>query len=66
MILDEPTAVLTPQEAGELYKTLRSMADHGKVVIVISHKMNEVWKIPIVSRFYGAGNMSAPLNRINR
>jgi simple sugar transport system ATP-binding protein len=42
LILDEPTAVLTPQESGELYKTLRSMADHGKVVVVISHKMNEV------------------------
>lgn len=42
LILDEPTAVLTPQEAGELYKTLRSMAEHGKAVIVISHKMNEV------------------------
>jgi general nucleoside transport system ATP-binding protein len=42
LILDEPTAVLTPQEAAELYKTLRSMAEHGKAVIVISHKMNEV------------------------
>ena len=42
LILDEPTAVLTPQESGELYKNLRSMADHGKGVIVISHKMNEV------------------------
>ena len=42
LILDEPTAVLTPQEAKELYKNLRSMADQGKAVIVISHKMNEV------------------------
>lgn len=42
LILDEPTAVLTPQESGELYKTLRTMADMGKAVIVISHKMNEV------------------------
>lgn len=42
LILDEPTAVLTPQESAELYKTLRSMANHGKAVIVISHKMNEV------------------------
>lgn len=42
LILDEPTAVLTPQEATELYKTLRLMVGQGKSVIVISHKLNEV------------------------
>lgn len=42
LILDEPSAVLTPQEAEEMFKTLRKMADQGKAVIVISHKMNEV------------------------
>jgi simple sugar transport system ATP-binding protein len=42
LILDEPSAVLTPQEAEEMFKTLRKMADQGKSVIVISHKMNEV------------------------
>jgi ABC-type uncharacterized transport system ATPase subunit len=42
LILDEPTAVLTPQESAELYKTLRNMATQGKAVVVISHKMNEV------------------------
>jgi len=42
LVLDEPTAVLTPQEAEELFKTLRKMADEGKSVIFISHKMNEV------------------------
>lgn len=42
LVLDEPTAVLTPQESTELYRTLRIMADMGKAVIVISHKMNEV------------------------
>lgn len=42
LILDEPTAVLTPQETTELYRTLRKMADNGKAVIVISHKLNEV------------------------
>jgi len=42
LILDEPTAVLTPQEATELYKTLRLMANQGKSVIVISHKLTEV------------------------
>ena len=42
LILDEPSAVLTPQEAEQMFKTLRKMADAGKAVIVISHKMNEV------------------------
>jgi simple sugar transport system ATP-binding protein len=42
LVLDEPTAVLTPQEAGELFKTLRKMANEGKSVIFICHKMNEV------------------------
>lgn len=42
LVLDEPSAVLTPQEASEMFKTLRKMAEHGKSVIFISHKMNEV------------------------
>lgn len=42
LILDEPTAVLTPQEAGALYVTLHKMARNGKAVVLISHKMNEV------------------------
>jgi ABC-type uncharacterized transport system ATPase subunit len=42
LILDEPSAVLTPQEARELFKTLRKMANEGKSVIFISHKLNEV------------------------
>jgi ABC-type uncharacterized transport system ATPase subunit len=42
LIMDEPTAVLTPQEAEELFKTLRSMAADGKTVIFISHKLHEV------------------------
>ena len=42
LILDEPSAVLTPQEAQHMFDTLRAMADSGKAVIVISHKMNEV------------------------
>ena len=42
LILDEPSAVLTPQEADDMFVTLRKMAEAGKAVIVISHKMNEV------------------------
>jgi general nucleoside transport system ATP-binding protein len=42
LIMDEPTAVLTPQEAVALFSTLRTMAEEGKTVIFISHKLHEV------------------------
>jgi simple sugar transport system ATP-binding protein len=42
LILDEPTAVLTPQEAEALFGTLRAMAAEGRTVIFISHKLHEV------------------------
>jgi general nucleoside transport system ATP-binding protein len=45
LILDEPTAVLTPQEARDLFFTLKKMADAGKAVIVITHKLREVMEI---------------------
>jgi simple sugar transport system ATP-binding protein len=45
LILDEPTAVLTPQEISELFVTIRSMTSKGKTVIFISHKLNEVLEI---------------------
>ena len=42
LILDEPTAVLTPQEAESLFVTLRRMSEEGRTVIFISHKLHEV------------------------
>jgi ABC-type uncharacterized transport system ATPase subunit len=42
VILDEPTAVLTPGEAEALYATLRRMADAGRTVIVVTHRLDEV------------------------
>jgi general nucleoside transport system ATP-binding protein len=42
LILDEPTSVLTPQEAETLFLTLRQMAAEGRTVIFISHKLHEV------------------------
>jgi ABC-type uncharacterized transport system ATPase subunit len=42
LILDEPTAVLTPQEADALFETVRAMAADGRTVIFISHKLHEV------------------------
>lgn len=45
LILDEPTAVLTPQETGELFNMIHSLTDHGFTVLFISHKLNEVKEI---------------------
>ncbi|MEE1186273.1 MAG: ABC transporter ATP-binding protein [Acutalibacteraceae bacterium] len=45
LILDEPTAVLTPQEIKSLFKVLRAMRDDGKSIIIITHKLNEVMEI---------------------
>ena len=45
LILDEPTAVLTPQETRKLFAVLRSMASQGKSIIIITHKLNEVLEI---------------------
>ena len=42
LILDEPTAVLTPQEADRLFNVLRNMRDDGKAIVIITHKMHEV------------------------
>src|SRR6266568_2349547 len=42
LILDEPTAVLTPQESEELMRTLRQIAAEGRTVIFISHKLEEI------------------------
>ena len=45
LILDEPTAVLTPQEIRSLFKVLKAMRDDGKSIIIITHKLNEVMEI---------------------
>jgi simple sugar transport system ATP-binding protein len=45
LILDEPTAVLTPQETRELFGILKTLTDEGMSVIFISHKLNEVLEI---------------------
>src|SRR6266498_4922813 len=45
LILDEPTAVLTPQEARELFAIIESLKGQGKSIVFISHKLNEVLEI---------------------
>ena len=45
LILDEPTAVLTPQEIRKLFDVLRNMKKDGKSIVIITHKLNEVMEI---------------------
>ena len=45
LIFDEPTAVLTPQEADELFKIMRLLVEQGKSIIFITHKLREVLEI---------------------
>lgn len=45
LILDEPTAVLAPQETQKLFDVLRSMRDDGKSIIIITHKLHEVLSV---------------------
>lgn len=45
LILDEPTAVLTPQEIEKLFRIMRKMKEQGAAIIIITHKLNEVMEI---------------------
>ncbi len=45
LILDEPTAVLTPQETENLFEIMRNMKNDGKAIIIITHKLNEVMDV---------------------
>ncbi len=45
LILDEPSAVLTPQETDKLFEVLRRMREDGKSILIITHKLNEVMSI---------------------
>ena len=45
LILDEPTAVLTPQETDRLFEVMRNMKADGKAMVIITHKLNEVMEV---------------------
>ncbi len=61
LILDEPTAVLTPQETDKLFAVLRNMRNDGKAVVIITHKLHEVEelsdRVAILHRGYFVGDM---------
>ena len=46
LILDEPTGVLTPEEADHLFRILETLRDQGKTIILITHKLREIMAIP--------------------
>jgi simple sugar transport system ATP-binding protein len=60
LVMDEPTAVLAPQEVDELFATLRSMTAEGKSIVFISHKLNEVMAISNRITVLRKGRMAGP------
>ncbi len=61
LILDEPTAVLTPQEIDDLMRVIRSLADEGKAIILITHKLDEIKQVAdqctVIRRGQGIGTV---------
>ncbi len=57
LILDEPTAVLTPQEADELFVIMRSLVKQGKSIVFITHKLREVFTVSDCISVMRAGQM---------
>ena len=64
LILDEPTAVLTPAEAEALYATLRRLADTGKAIVVVTHKLDEVRDFADVASVMRRGELVSPAPRV--
>ncbi len=65
LILDEPTAVLTPQETNELFVVLRDLVDKGKTILFISHKLREVMSVADQISVLRRGKKVATLDRAN-
>ncbi|MET3291185.1 UNVERIFIED_CONTAM: ABC-type uncharacterized transport system ATPase subunit [Brevibacillus sp. OAP136] len=63
IILDEPTAVLTPLEVGELLVTLKSLAAQGKSIILITHKLHEVMEVADRITVLRSGKITGTMNK---
>ncbi len=61
LILDEPTGVLTPAEADDLFRVLRELRDQGKTIILITHKLREIMAITDYVSVMRQGEMVATL-----
>ncbi len=59
LILDEPTGVLTPDEADHLFRILRGLKDQGKTIILITHKLREIMEITETVSVMRRGEMTA-------
>ena len=59
LILDEPTAVLTPQETTELFANFRTLAAQGRTIIIITHKLREVRALASAVTVFRAGRVVA-------
>ena len=66
LILDEPTAVLTPQEVDEFFGIVRSLRDAGKALVFITHKLREVIESPTGSACCAPARSSARATRRRR
>ena len=62
LIMDEPTAVLTPQEIEQLFVTLKSLKDQGKTIILITHKLKELLSVTDVITVMRLGEITGCLN----
>ena len=62
LIFDEPTAVLTPQEIGELMQIMRRLANEGKSILFISHKLNEIMEVADRCTVLRRGKMIGTVN----
>jgi general nucleoside transport system ATP-binding protein len=61
LILDEPTAVLTPQETNELFRNLKKLRDEGKTIILITHKLKEVMSFTDRITVFRAGKVTGEM-----
>jgi simple sugar transport system ATP-binding protein len=59
IIMDEPTSVLTPQEADQLFETLRRLASEGRTILYISHKLDEIRRLCSRATILRAGQVVA-------
>ncbi len=62
LILDEPTGVLTPDEADHLFRILRSLREQGKTIILITHKLREIMEITDTVSVMRRGEMTATVS----
>jgi len=59
LIMDEPTSVLTPQEADQLFETLRRLAGEGRTILYISHKLDEIRRLCSAATILRGGKVVA-------